>query len=209
MATANAKTTQLVYLGSLFNAVNKSCREMKNITYTSGDSDTDNDRDLNDFQLFLCKLAQICDTSKGGDTITALVALKDANGPRYLFASNNRNEVQLQGTETFIRDLLDYVGINPENLGEKPMHKKVLWRILDFNFPRVEFYLKQVVIYIRKCSDKCHTHLAEDGECLPYGAICYHANSCRVRHASVSGGHGSKGKISTRHSGWNKREAEV
>jgi pantothenate kinase len=120
MATTNVKTTQLVYLCSLFDAVNKNCKEMKNITYTSGESDTINDRDLDDFQVFLCKLAQIC------DTITGLVALKAANGPRYLFASNNRNEMQLQRTAKFLRDLLDYVGSNPDNLGDKPLQKQVL-----------------------------------------------------------------------------------
>jgi hypothetical protein len=80
---------------------------------------------------------------------------------------------------------------------------------MDFNFPRVEFYLRQVVISIRKCSDKCHPYLADDGKRLPYAAIYCDANSCRVQYESISGGHGSEGDVSMRHWGWSQREAEV
>ncbi|KAK1977109.1 hypothetical protein LZ30DRAFT_753056 [Colletotrichum cereale] len=143
MESTNDKDLQLFYLSSLFGAVNESCRKINNVTYSSGNSP--GHRVLSPFQIFLCKLAQICDTEKGGDTITALVALKAANGPGYLFASNNRKAADLDSTRKFLGDLLDFVGRNPEDLAEKALKKMVLWRILEFNFPRVNYYLKRIV----------------------------------------------------------------
>lgn len=130
---------------------------MKNITYTSGDPD--NYLDLTSFQLFLCKLAQICDTMKGGDTITALVAQKAANGPAYLFASNNRKDMELEHTKNFLSDLLGFIGKNPNRLADKPLRKQVLWRILEFNFPRVDYYLKRILTSIGECIDTWHPHI--------------------------------------------------
>ncbi|KAK2018752.1 hypothetical protein LZ32DRAFT_653523 [Colletotrichum eremochloae] len=143
MDCTNEKDLQLFYLSSLFGAVNESCRKMNNVTYSSGDSQ--GDRVLSPLQAFLCKLAQVCDTEKGGDTITALVALKTDNGPEYLFASNSRKEAELEITRKFLADLLDFVGRNPVGLAEKALKKQVLWRILEFDFPRVDFYVKQIV----------------------------------------------------------------
>ncbi|EEY19575.1 conserved hypothetical protein [Verticillium alfalfae VaMs.102] len=147
-ATSN-KAVQLVYLCAVQSAVNDSCKELKQISYTSGNPD--NDHHLNSFQKFLCKLAQVCDTAKGGDTITALVALKTANGPGYLFASNNRKELELKGTMKFLTELLEYVGKNPLGLGEKAMSKQILWRALEFGFPKVEYYIKRVAALIEEC----------------------------------------------------------
>ncbi|KZL80874.1 hypothetical protein CI238_01917 [Colletotrichum incanum] len=157
----NGKVVQLFYLCSLFAAVNESCKDMNNITYSSANSD--NDRAPTPFQVFLCKLAQICDTEKGGDTITALVALRGANGPAYRFASNNRKKTELDDTKKFLSDLLDFVGKNPDGLAEKPLKKQVLWRILEFNFPRVDWYLKRVVISIGECIEKSLSAETQDG----------------------------------------------
>jgi hypothetical protein len=153
------EVTQLAYVNSLFTAVNKSCRQMNGITYASGDSD--DGRVLSPFETCLCKLAQICDTKKGGDTITSMVALKGDTGPIYLFAQNNRKEMELESTKNFLEGILTFVSTNPDGLSVKPMQKGVLWRILEFNFPRVKFYLNQVEIWIEKCIRNCS---AEDGK---------------------------------------------
>ncbi|EFQ30144.1 uncharacterized protein GLRG_05288 [Colletotrichum graminicola M1.001] len=146
MAYTNEKDRQLFYLSSLFGAVNESCKKMNNVTYSSGDSR--GDRILSPFRSFLCKLAQVCDAEKGGDTVTALVALRAANGPGYLFASNNRKEQELESTRKFLSDLLNFVGRHPESLTEKTLKKQVLGRILEFNFSRVGFYLKQILAFV-------------------------------------------------------------
>ncbi|KAK2057587.1 hypothetical protein LY76DRAFT_92067 [Colletotrichum caudatum] len=149
MDRINEKDLQLFYLSSLFCAVNESCRKMNNVTYSSGDYR--GDRVLSPFQKFLCKLAQVCDAEKGGDTITALVALRAADGPLYHFASNGRKPSELESTKNFLSDLLGYVGRNPDGLAEKPLKKQVLHRILEFNLPRVLFYLKRVIASVGEC----------------------------------------------------------
>lgn len=122
------------------------------VTYTSGNPD--NDRVLDSFQLFLCKLAQILDTTKGGDTITALVALKGRDGPEYLFTSNSRKDGEFETAKNFLSGLLKFIGENPDDLKEKVLQKRALWEILEFNFPRVNCYLKGILLSIRKCIDK-------------------------------------------------------
>ncbi|KAK2039681.1 hypothetical protein LZ31DRAFT_505792 [Colletotrichum somersetense] len=161
MDRINEKDLQLFYLSSLFCAVNESCREMNNVTYSSGDYS--GDRVLSPFQKFLCKLAQVCDAEKGGDTITALVALKAADGPEYHFASNGRKPSELDSTKNFLSGLLDYVGRNPEGLAEKPLRKQVLWRILEFNFHRVTFYLRSIAVSVGKCIASIHSSATQGG----------------------------------------------
>ncbi|KAK1995943.1 hypothetical protein LX36DRAFT_692269 [Colletotrichum falcatum] len=143
MNSTNEKALQLFYISSLFGAVNESCRKMNNITYSSGDPRAHHVP--SPLQAFLCRLAQVCDSEKGGGTITALVALKAAGGPKYLLASNSRKESGYESALKFLGDLLGFVGRNPERLAEKALKKKVLWRILEFNFPRVDYYLRQIV----------------------------------------------------------------
>lgn len=142
---------QLVYLCAVHTAVNQSCKALNDIAYTSGDPV--NERHINRLQIFLCKLAQICDIKKGGDTITALVALKGADGPEYLFASNNRKSSELNDTRKFLSELLEYVGENAERLGDKAVLKQILWKALEFGFPKVEYYIKRVEALTKECID--------------------------------------------------------
>ncbi|GKT86905.1 hypothetical protein Ct61P_04755 [Colletotrichum tofieldiae] len=161
MDSTDRKNLQLFCLNTFFTAVNESCKQMNNIVYSSANSDKD--RILTPFQAFLCKLAQICDSEKGPNTITALVALKAANGPGYLFASNNRKKPELDETKGFLSNLLDFVAKNPNGLAERPMKKQVLWRILEFNFPRVKWYLKQIAISVDECIRECSGPQTADG----------------------------------------------
>ncbi|GKT49955.1 uncharacterized protein ColSpa_10136 [Colletotrichum spaethianum] len=151
--STNDKALQLFYLCTLFTSVNESCKKMNNITYSS--VNLDSGRVLTPFQKFLCSLAQICNATMGPDTITALVALKAANGPGYLFASNNRKEPELEDTKSFLSDLLDFVGKYPDGLAEKPLKKQVLWRILEFNYLRVDCYISRIVTSVRECIEQC------------------------------------------------------
>jgi hypothetical protein len=143
----------LVSLCILLVAINEACKAKNHVTYSSGH--TDHDSRLTDYQNFLCKLAQICDIQKGGDTVTALVALRGSQGPSYLFASNNRKEMELERAKKFLFDLLDTVGRNADNLNEKPLRKQVLWRILEFNFPRFSLYLKNLTSALADCIEDC------------------------------------------------------
>jgi hypothetical protein len=59
-------------------------------------------------------------------------------GPEYIFASNLRTDKHLKEAREFIQSLLEYMRFNPEKLNRKPFLKKVLWRILHWNLPRVD-----------------------------------------------------------------------
>ncbi|GKT78881.1 hypothetical protein ColTof4_11304 [Colletotrichum tofieldiae] len=184
MNSTDRKNLQLFYLNTFFTAVNESCKQMNNIVYSS--ANFDNDRNPTLFQAFLCKLAQICDSEKGPNTITALVALKAANGPGYLFASNNRKTPELDDTKGFLSSLLHFVAKNPNGLAERPMKRQVLWRILEFNFPRVKWYLKQIAISVGECIGECSGSQTDDVEADR-----------------------GQGQISTRHVVFDQREGEV
>ncbi|KAL2204230.1 hypothetical protein CC79DRAFT_1372239 [Sarocladium strictum] len=152
MSPQNKNALQTFLVCCLFCAVNKICKEKSGVVYHSGNPGTD--RLLDPFQVFLCKLAQILDSRKGGDTTTALVALQGQDGPEYLFTSNNRKDGEFKSAKDFLTGFLKLIGENPDDLNEKAAQKRALWEILEFNFSRVDYYLKGILLSIRKCIDK-------------------------------------------------------
>lgn len=148
-----SKLVEFQNLCIVFTAVNETCKARNEIKYSSGDST--NDVSLTEMQKFLCKLAQVCDTRKGGDTITALVALKGARGPEFLFTSNSRKTAELEDTRQILLYILQYVGANTGKLGSKVIQKHVLWKILEFNYPKLDLYLKGLNSALDQCISEC------------------------------------------------------
>ncbi|KAF9872551.1 hypothetical protein CkaCkLH20_10048 [Colletotrichum karsti] len=103
------------------------------------------------FQSFVDKLSQVCDNRRGGDTVTSFAILKGRDGPKFVFGSNARNHNDLIEAQEFVQNLVEFVGENPEKLKEKPLTKRVLWRILLFNLPRVQAYLEQLSKSLKDC----------------------------------------------------------
>jgi hypothetical protein len=157
--TSDDQLIQLLYLGTLHAAINETCKERNNIKYASGTANPA--ASLPELEKFLCKLALICDTTKGGTTVTSLVCLKGRKGPEYVLASNQRKEGELKDTVAFLSDLLDLVAeaekpaaTSKKSLIPKPLQKQVLWRILEFNAPRIGIYLKDLVSALEGCKSK-------------------------------------------------------
>lgn len=142
---------QFSYLCLLLVAINKACLKREGTTYTSGSGSKV--KTLTEFQKFLTKLALICDTLKGehGRTVTALVCLKGINGPEYIFTSNFRKPAELEEIKLFLSNLLTFVETNPDKLKPKPLQKQVLWRSLEFNFDKVDCYLKSLIDALDDC----------------------------------------------------------
>ena len=155
--------TQLSYLCILLTAINETCKVIAGVAYGSGGSKSDNA--LTEFQVFLGKLSQVCDSQKGGNTVTALVCLRADNSPQYLFCSNYRKTAELEQTRVYLSNLLQYVGLNPDNLQPRPLQKQVLWRILEFNFQKVEFYLETLITAIAGCIGDCELRGESSGQC--------------------------------------------
>lgn len=150
-ASVEEKLAQLQHLCVLLAAANEACKVRSDVKYASGTADADKSKSLPDFQRFLCKLAQICDTQKGGKTITGLVCLRSPQGAEYLISSNQRKDTELQQTTEYLSGLLNYIATNPEDLKPKPLQKQVLWRILERNFDRLVIYLRELSGALESC----------------------------------------------------------
>lgn len=107
------------------------------------------------FRSFVYKLAQVCDSERGGDTVTAFAVIKGTGGPEYVFASNKRNAEALLETKKHIGDIIGFAGSNPPNMKPKALKKKILWKVLQFNLPRVKAYVTNVATYLDECIKDC------------------------------------------------------
>ncbi|ETS74938.1 hypothetical protein PFICI_13422 [Pestalotiopsis fici W106-1] len=102
------------------------------------------------FQAFVNKLAQACDSRPGGDTVTAVTILRDAdNFPWYVVACNFRSKEALQGTKAFLDSLLRMIR-DEQDMGRRPLLKQILWQLLSFSFPRVKLYLNNLLSHLRE-----------------------------------------------------------
>ena len=111
------------------------------------------------FHAFINKLGHICDSTKGGATVTSFMVLR-SNGNRdtvhYWFAANRRTTEELQTTAAFVRELLHKVGQAPENPEQQhAIRKAVLYNILRFNRPRVSVYLRKLQPQVEECLRRC------------------------------------------------------
>lgn len=107
------------------------------------------------FRSLLCKLAQVVDNRKGGDTVTSFVALQEYGKTNFLFCSNQRREDDLKDTASFVKSLLVFIRDKPNGIGPKPLLKRVLWRIVLFNVPRIGFYLDALTKALEDCIADC------------------------------------------------------
>ncbi|KAF5620327.1 uncharacterized protein FTJAE_11684 [Fusarium tjaetaba] len=137
----------------LLQAINETCKLRSDIRYSSGKSH--NYALLTEFQKLTCKIAQILDNEKGGDSATALIVAKGLCGPDYVFASNSKKAPELERAKSFLSDLLEYVGSNPDELTPKALQKQVFDRILEFNFLRFDAYLNGLGTALQSCIDDC------------------------------------------------------
>ncbi|KAM0543165.1 hypothetical protein ACHAPJ_012463 [Fusarium lateritium] len=155
MAFNEDQQRQYQSLCIVLQAVNEACKQRSDIRYSSGSSCSD--ASLNDLQKLLCKLAQILDNQKGGNCVTALVALKGRCGPEYVFASNLRKEPELQRVKSFLSELLTYAGNPPpeQHKNPKALQKQLFGKIVEFNFPRLEVYLKGLGSALKACIVCC------------------------------------------------------
>ncbi|TPX11507.1 uncharacterized protein E0L32_007718 [Thyridium curvatum] len=108
------------------------------------------------FKCFVYKLAQVCDSERGGNTITAIAVLEGCGQPEYVIASNQRRQYQLDDVSSFLRGLLESVAQKAEEkLKRQTLQKQVLWDILRFNMSRVKPYLSNLSKYLQECIAHC------------------------------------------------------
>lgn len=97
------------------------------------------------FKSYVNKLAHVCDSERGGATVTGAAVLQDVDHVAYVVASNQRPPSALQELEHFIRSLFGLVrGAHPVGLVSGTAFTRILHHILGNNLPRVRYYLNHI-----------------------------------------------------------------
>ncbi|KAI0123440.1 hypothetical protein BJ170DRAFT_687445 [Xylariales sp. AK1849] len=116
------------------------------------------------FHCFLDKVAQVCDSERGGETVTAVAVLQDLQGPIYVLGSNQRSQRELGKTEEYLKRLLSLIGENPDRLKDRTLRKHVMWQALEFGIKRVDLYLRILIAVLDQCIGCCQTQGASELE---------------------------------------------
>lgn len=146
-------------------ALTEICRANKTVTSEVVGRETSSLlSEISVYHAFLDKIAQSCDHRKGGDSITSVTAQQAPEGPVFVLAFNRLTLSQARHIAAFLRNLLTYVGQNPDNLKGKPLQKRVLWRILLHHVDRLELYLNGIAEALQDCIEYCERHGETDGE---------------------------------------------
>lgn len=122
------------------------------------------------FRHFVCKLAHICDSKRGGDEVTTFAILQ-TGCIQYWFASNQRNENALNKVKEFVADVLNMLGsATPEDVemaisdSQSQLFSQILTIILAFNTHRVGSYLKGVSQSMGICIESLADENSADGK---------------------------------------------
>ncbi|KAK3312954.1 hypothetical protein B0H66DRAFT_383629 [Apodospora peruviana] len=126
----------------------------KNKTTKTPDLETTSGKSPKDeFFCFVNKLGQICDSQRGGDTITAFAILQPGS-IEYRFASNNRDQQSLDKVKAYITDIITTLGQTPDaGLGEA--FQQILGMVLAFNRPRIGIYITAMNMEFEFCIMSC------------------------------------------------------
>lgn len=102
------------------------------------------------FRDFMNKLAQICDNKPRGSTVTAAAVLQYPDCVEYRFASNERNEKDLENMKSFIEDILNSLQpLTEARNGE--VRAIILRKIVAFNRPRLQAYVRAIQTHSQDC----------------------------------------------------------
>jgi hypothetical protein len=113
------------------------------------------------FHCFVNKLGQLCDSERGGNTVTAFVVLQFPDHIQYRFTSNQRKDEDLDHARTFITHILETLCLMDRD--DMPSH--ILQKALSFTRPRVAGYVKQLKIHAVTCISACTKEGTEDCRC--------------------------------------------
>lgn len=118
------------------------------------------------YHYFLNRLASICDSTKGGKTVTSITILDGEDKFTYAFGCNQVNTGDLYETRDFLTALLKKLS-GAHGLGQeekRSAEKDVLKMILTFNSPRISCYLGELKKSIGQCLEYCRRQTSADGE---------------------------------------------
>ncbi|KAF5688952.1 hypothetical protein FCIRC_1582 [Fusarium circinatum] len=110
------------------------------------------------YHHFLNKLASICDSTKGGRTVTSIAVLDEEERYKYVFACNQIFDGDLDDTRdlltTVLTSLCDFHTFPLER--KKTVESEILKKILSFNSSRINCYLNALKAKnIVECLEYC------------------------------------------------------
>lgn len=121
------------------------------------------------FYCFVDKLGHICDSRKGGKTVTAFAILQSGR-IEYRFTSNHRTAKKLGAVRQYITEILTSLGdATAEEIKDalkkrgSPLFTQILGKIIRFNRQRVEHYALKVRTQLGFCADEVERDNSEEG----------------------------------------------
>ncbi|KUI55253.1 hypothetical protein VP1G_02669 [Cytospora mali] len=105
------------------------------------------------FHGFINVLAQICDTKRGGNTVTAIVVLQYPERVQYRLASNQRDEVELAQVESFLKDILNTLQAWTKEQTDI-VKARILRKVVAFNRPRLQLYVRAIHTQSKICLEE-------------------------------------------------------
>ena len=138
------------------------------------------------YYCFVNKLAQICDSQRGGKTVTAFAVLQPGS-VEYRFGCNERNASMLAKVNVYITDVLNTLGnANPEDVERAqtdphtPLFSQLLDKVVGFNRPRIARYVAVLANSFEMCIDESSTENSDEGMEHPDILFpCKHTNTTR------------------------------
>lgn len=130
----------------------------------------ENDRQA--FKAFVNKLAHVCSSSKGRETVTSFLVLRDralkkgSDGRiHYWFTANEQKTDDLIDTQVYVQKLLRRVGQAPgDSEGLETVRKELHRDILVFNRPRISSYLREIQRDADSCVRRCALEDTDESE---------------------------------------------
>ena len=109
-------------------------------------------------QAFVSKLALVCSTEPGGDSVSACTVLQLPDRLQYVFASNKRSKLELERIGNGIRSILLKLqnGVPRAEEQRASLYFTILHEVLSLCEPRVRSYLRCLRDELEECIKPCH-----------------------------------------------------
>ncbi|KAH8666855.1 hypothetical protein BX600DRAFT_497583 [Xylariales sp. PMI_506] len=109
------------------------------------------------FHYLVSKLGQLCDSRRGGYTVTAFAILQKFEKVEYVFASNKRTRTELETTKAYITSILESLrdGSSEDGDEQRDIRAEILQDVLVFNYNRITAYLRNLKTALEQCIGLC------------------------------------------------------
>jgi hypothetical protein len=145
----------------LLEVLNVKCEKMPP---TAPDTSTNPTRSEHIFQSFVNKLAHLCDTDKGGNTVTAFTVLKHPDQIEYRFTSNQRGTDDFVRAKDFITSILNILG-NMEGHEKEGVISSILRKSLSFSRARLMVDMRILKSRVISCMNACEAENTDECKC--------------------------------------------